>query len=221
MAPPELEAACKLFLESLKITPEEITNFEMNTRLQADSELWHERRNKMLTASSHAKVCCQLEHTLGSTIVHFMLYVDLSGVASIVYGRQMEPIAKEIIENTLNITIEPAGLFICEEFPFLGATPDGLIGENQIVEIKCPYSARTMTPEEGIAGGQIKCWRRIKSGKNGEVKLEFNKRDKWYYQIQSQLHYTKRASCLFDVYTPHAPFIKWEVIERDEFFYSQ
>lgn len=143
-----------------------------------------------------------------------MKYEDISNKPSILYGKQMEPVAKEMLETTLNIKIEPAGLFISEQYPFLGATPDGLVGENQIVEIKCPWSARFMTPDEGIAAGAIKCWRRKKPGKNDIVgEIEFNKRDKWYYQIQSQLHYTKRDSCLFAVYTPNAPFIKWEVIQ--------
>jgi hypothetical protein len=29
---------------------------------------------------------------------------------------------------------------------FLGASPDGLVGENKIIEIKCPYSARYLHP---------------------------------------------------------------------------
>jgi hypothetical protein len=62
----------------------------------------------------------------------------------------MKHVAKELLERALNIKIEPAGLFICEEFPFLGASPDGLVGENQIVGIKCPFSDKSMTPLEGI-----------------------------------------------------------------------
>jgi len=33
---------------------------------------------------------------------------------------------------------------------FIRATPDGLIDEDGLVEIKCPHSAADLTPEEGI-----------------------------------------------------------------------
>ncbi|KAF0701150.1 Exonuclease, partial [Aphis craccivora] len=40
------------------------------------------------------------------------------------------------------------GIFVDSENPYLGATPDGLIGSDGIVEVKCPSSAEHLTPEE-------------------------------------------------------------------------
>ncbi|KAG8227302.1 hypothetical protein J437_LFUL004851 [Ladona fulva] len=62
--------------------------------------------------------------------------------------------SKESGEEALRVT--PAGLFIDEDKPYLAATPDGLIGEDGVVEIKCPYSLEKMSPAEGIASGRIK-----------------------------------------------------------------
>lgn len=46
--------------------------------------------------------------------------------------------------------IIPCGLFIDSEIPFLAATPDGLVGNDTIVEIKCPFSAYKMRIKEAI-----------------------------------------------------------------------
>lgn len=54
----------------------------------------------------------------------------------------IKKIAIEQLEKQENLIIRPSGLFIDKEISFLGATPDGLIAENGIVEIKCPYNSK-------------------------------------------------------------------------------
>lgn len=51
------------------------------------------------------------------------------------------------------------GLFIDTKNHFLGATPDGLIGNDTLVEIKCPISAANITTEEGIRQRKITLWK--------------------------------------------------------------
>jgi hypothetical protein len=46
--------------------------------------------------------------------------------------------------------IKDCGLFISEHHPFLAASPDGVIGDDGLIEIKCPYTARDFTPENAI-----------------------------------------------------------------------
>lgn len=43
------------------------------------------------------------------------------------------------------------GLFIDPNNVFLGATPDGLIGHDTLVEFKCPFTAADMDLEEAIS----------------------------------------------------------------------
>jgi hypothetical protein len=45
------------------------------------------------------------------------------------------------LEKQLGVKILECGMLIDEEFQFLGATPDGLIDDHTLVEIKCPFSA--------------------------------------------------------------------------------
>lgn len=44
----------------------------------------------------------------------------------------------------------------------MACSPDGLVGENDIIEIKCPYNIKVMTPEEGVIANKIKYLNMIK-----------------------------------------------------------
>lgn len=48
------------------------------------------------------------------------------------------------------------GFFIDVEEPYLGAIPDGIIkAENAIIEIKCPYVARNLSPQDAILNKKV------------------------------------------------------------------
>lgn len=66
------------------------------------------------------------------------------------YGRDNEEKARKEVAIKLKKEIKTCGLFIDEENPCLGASPDGLIDENGLIEIKCPISAEHLTAEEAI-----------------------------------------------------------------------
>lgn len=55
----------------------------------------------------------------------------------------------------MKIKILECGLFIHPEHFYLGATPDGLIENDGILEIKCPSSLENMISNEGIKIGKI------------------------------------------------------------------
>lgn len=63
----------------------------------------------------------------------------------------MEKTAKQDISVQLKKDIKPCGLFIDRDNPYLGASPDGLLDENGLVEIKCPLSTENFTAEEAIS----------------------------------------------------------------------
>lgn len=111
------------------------------------------------------------------------------------YGIQYEPVAKEAFESLFNVKVLPAGLFVDEEFNFLAGSPDGLVGENEIIEIKCPHNSKDMTPHQGVETKKIKY---MKS--NGDLQL--NRNHNYYYQVQGQLRVANKRSCYFVVWTP-------------------
>lgn len=52
--------------------------------------------------------------------------------------------AKQAFELKFDLKVLPAGLFIDEIFNFLACSPDGLIGNQDLVEIKYPYSVKDL-----------------------------------------------------------------------------
>lgn len=95
---------------------------------------------------------------------------------------------------------------------YLAAIPDGLIGQNGLVEIKCPYSSRQLSPIEAI---QTKKLTYMESGKLEQFHLKKN--HNYFFQVQGQLHVTKRDFCYFVVWTPKG-FIYDKITRDDEFF---
>lgn len=123
---------------------------ERETTDQSESELWLSLRRDMLTASNFGIVCRMRSTTSCATTVKNILYPPSIDTAAMKYGRDREEVARKELAAKLNKDIKPCGLFIDFENPCLGASPDGLIDENGLVEIKCSLSAEHLTAEEAI-----------------------------------------------------------------------
>lgn len=201
------------FLNNLKKTPEEIRNIERATIYQSDCGEWLETRRNLLTASNFGRICKLKPWTGCESTIKQMLYTAFDCQA-MVWGRNNEEVARQELANTIGKIIEPCGLFIDENQFFLGATPDGLIGDDGIAEIKCPSSAKNMTPEEAILARKVTFWTKEKNGTIGPINTTHN----FFYQVQGQLHVTKRRYCQFTLWTPKG--LKVERIERDDEFWN-
>ena len=154
---------------------------------QSDSDLWHTLRQELLTASNFGIVCRMRPTTSCAATVKNILFPPSIDTAAMKYGREMEKIAIEELAVTLKKEIKTCGLFIDIENPCLGASPDGLIDEDGLVEIKCPLSAEHLTAEEAIKNlPQLKG---IFDKKNPD---KMNQNHRFFYQVQGQLNITQR-----------------------------
>ncbi|KAF9405684.1 hypothetical protein HW555_013688 [Spodoptera exigua] len=63
------------------------------------------------------------------------------------HGKKNEHTAIAALQKKLNVVIEECGLFIDDEFPFLGATPDGKY-EHGIIEVNCELWAKYCFPDK-------------------------------------------------------------------------
>lgn len=54
------------------------------------------------------------------------------------WGIENEPIAKKVYETVFNVTVTDTGHIPYGEHA--GGSPDGLVGEDGLIEIKCPYT---------------------------------------------------------------------------------
>ena len=128
--------------------------------------------------------------------------------APIAWGRHHEPIAvhKYISQmttmNHLGVSVENCGFIILPEYGWLGASPDGIVRDPTseqpcgIIEIKCPYSKREMTPQEACIDPSFYC-------KLVDSKVCLNTTHSYYHQVQLQLYVGADLYfwCDFCVYT--------------------
>ncbi len=82
-----------------------------------------------------------------------------------------------------NVKVEPCGLTVSQEYPFLGASSDGKVvgDESGLVEIKTLLQNNTKTLKQAAKEGKF-CLELHKG------KLCLKKTHKYYYQCQGEMH---------------------------------
>lgn len=98
------------------------------------------------------------------------------------------------------------GMFVNPECPYLAASPDALLGTDEVVEVKCPYTAR----DRVISVVSVPYLKHV------DGRLTLDEGHAYYYQVQGQLYCTGRQKCTFVVYT--LKDMKCILIQRDEDF---
>lgn len=208
----------EVFLKSLSKTADERKALEEATRYQGESLLWTQERRMRLTSSNFGLICNRKPYSSCAPVITHLLYSSVNS-PGVKYGIENEQAAIEKLAESLNLKIEKCGLFVDEELPYLAASPDGLIGDDGIVEVKCPLSGSTLTPAEvinkkiGLVGNMF-----LRNKINGD--LTVRKKHRYYYQVQGQLHITKREYCIFAVWTPQ-DIITVEIKKDDDFWRNQ
>ena len=117
---------------------------------------------------------------------------DISNVPAIKYGIENESVAIKEYEKEFGYKVAKCGIFL-DSCGFLGGSPDGLVGNDGIIEVKCPFQMKNTTSITDFNRlGYLK--------KNDENKFEVNTSHKYYHQIQGNLYLTKRKHCDFVVW---------------------
>jgi putative phage-type endonuclease len=99
--------------------------------------------------------------------------------AAMHWGLDVEPEARRAYAFEMNLDVTPVGFVPHPTISMSGASPDGLVGEVGLVEIKCPQTA---THLDIVMGGAVP--------------------DKYLAQMQWQMACTGRAWCDFVSYDP-------------------
>ncbi|CAN7978517.1 unnamed protein product [Ixodes persulcatus] len=211
MEPEKFQHTCQVFLESLRLSDEGRSELERATQGQAACPRWKEERKKRLTASSFGKVCKMKPTTSCTKTVVGLLYKEFSSPAT-QYGNDQEPLALRRLEADMGVSVETCGLFVDREHLYLGASPDGLVNDDSLVEVKSSYTARGLTVLEGVKQKNIKCVTET------DGRFSLIRTHNFWYQVQGQLHITGRQFCLFVVWT--GSDISIEKIARDDQFWE-
>lgn len=217
MTESDLEVAKEEFLKNLQLLTADRAAIERNTILQRDSSEWLEIRKNIITASNFGPICKRKISKDTAPLVKNILYKkNLSHVAAIAHGIENEQQALQKIQMQENVSIEPCGLFIDQEYPFIGATPDGLIGDEMIVEVKCPFSASKIGFKKATEENKIQV---LKFSKKTQS-ITINKKSDWFFQVQGQLRVTGRQKCLLGIWVGENEPVHVEKIVKDDIFWE-
>ena len=195
----ELARAIENF--QLKVTEEEAIFLEKATKEQSRTCLWHDHQIGRVTASMFGRVCKCAETKYPSTLVKSIMqysYVN-PAIPSLKWGRDNEDHARENYRVAMEshhefFSLQSAGLLVSTKFPYLGASPDGVICcsccGTGLLEIKCPYKYRNCD---------------IKSVSDSDFYLQLNQSGQWeldtqheyFFQIQGQMGIWNKPYCDF------------------------
>ena len=212
------------FIESLKVSEGRIREIERSTQDQHRSPAWFDARRYRLTASKFGQVFRRRVDTPPDALVLSIIEPKQFISQSTEYGKRMEATALEkykAYKNDEAITVCSAGFVIYEEKPYLGATPDAYVHDPNrkeqygLVEIKCPFKYRNITPEDACLNSDF-CSTVCTQAGARTTKLKLS--HPYYSQVQGQLAITGRKWCDFVIYTHKG--ISVETITYDEHFWN-
>jgi putative phage-type endonuclease len=153
---------------------------------------WHAARLGKVTASRIADVMAKTKTGYGAGRANYMAELiceRLTGAsaerftnAAMAWGTDMEPQARETYAFVNAVDVAQIGFVLHPTIDDAGASPDGLVGDDGLVEIKCPNTA---THIETLLSGKVP--------------------QKYADQMQWQMACTGRQWCDFVSYDPRLP----------------
>ena len=146
------------------------------TTLQQRTPAWHNARSGKLTASNLAGVlglstfCSRNE-----TYKRIRGVTKFEGNDATRYGCANEQNGINAYQVVTGNLVEPTGLWTHKDYNWLAGSPDGLVGDEGMIEVKCPYYRK-------VAHTQIPIY--------------------YYIQMIACLEMTQRAWCDYVCWTP-------------------
>lgn len=165
--------------------------------IQQNSEEWFALRTGKFTASTFKDLFMSKTTQGYQDAIYKVAFERLTNESPESYtnewmqrGTELEPEARAWYEFEKDVKVLNGGFF--EYNDWIGASPDGLVGEDGLLEIKCPKYSTLM---------------------NYLINKELPKN--YYYQVHGQMLATDRQWCDFIAYHPKLPRLVLR-IERDK-----
>ena len=133
------------------------------------------------------------------------------------YGLESEPKAIMKYEIATKTRVSPTGFWVNPKFPFLGCSPDGIVGNDTVVQIKAlkifeQYRVETVACKNSSVPNNV-LGRQCFKVEDGKCVLKHT--HAYYYQCQHILLVTGRKYCDFILHAVSGPD-SVERIPRDE-----
>ena len=175
------------------------------------TEEWFAQRLGKVTASKVADLMAKTKSGYSASRDNYMAQLVVERItktkadsfsnAAMDWGTAQEPFARAAYEAFTGFMVEEVGFVQHPTIAWAGASPDGLVGDDGLVEIKCPNTA---TMIDTLLTGKVP--------------------QKYYIQMQMQMACTQRAWCDYVVFDSRMPakaqlFVKR--VFRDDAFIAE
>jgi len=179
--------------------------------MQQGTDAWHEIRCGKVTASRVADIIAKTKTGHSASRANYMAQLVCERLtktqaesftnAAMEHGITQEPFARAAYEAAQGVMVEEVGFVRHPSIEWAGASPDGLVGDDGLVEIKCP---NTLTMIETLLSQKVP--------------------GKYFTQMQFQLACTRRKWCDYVVFDPRMPakaqlFVKR--VDRDDTYIAE
>jgi putative phage-type endonuclease len=164
---------------------------------EQQTEQWFTDRLGKVTASRLADVLAKTKTGYSASRANYMTQLVLERItktraesysnAAMEWGVTQEPFARAAYEAHTGQMVEEVGFIQHPDIEDAGASPDGLVGDDGMVEIKCPSSSTA-----------LECWLTHSQGGNPVDA-------KYYAQMQFQMRCADRSWCDYVVFDPRMP----------------
>lgn len=123
----------------------------MNAQPDQRSAEWHEQRRGRITGSRVGAILGLSPYQKPDDVLRAMVREacgadsEFTGNEATRYGEAHEADAIAAYESERGLMVEPVGFLAHRSLDWLGASPDGLVGCDGMIEVKCPMRARYTT----------------------------------------------------------------------------
>jgi putative phage-type endonuclease len=158
---------------------------------------WFAMRLGKVTASRLADVLAKTKTGYSTSRTNYMTQLVLERItqtraesysnSAMQWGTEQEPFARAAYEVHTGEMVEEVGFIPHPDIEAAGASPDGLVGDDGMIEIKCPSSSTA-----------LECWLINAQGGNPVDA-------KYYAQMQWQMRCADRSWCDYVVFDPRMP----------------
>lgn len=156
------------------------------------TEEWFAARLGKVTASRVADIIARTKSGYSTSRANYMAELvaerltgkkgEAFSSSAMQWGTEQEPFARAAYESAKGVLVNEVGFVPHPRIDDSGASPDGLVGTDGLVEIKCPFTA---THLDFLTGGEIP--------------------EKYNTQMQWQMACTDRAWCDYVSFDPRLP----------------
>lgn len=167
--------------------------------IEQRSSEWFKKRKGKITGSAIGAILGLNPFTTSKDVMRRMVREsngyesEFLGNVATNYGTANEPVATFDFTLETGLQVTETGFHLHPDYDWLGASPDGFIGDDSVIEIKCPYGKR-----------------------DTDNFLSINDQMHYYSQVQYEMFCTGRKKCYFFQWSPVGT--KLEIVEFNQNF---